>query len=504
MTLLIVVSLTANSQANTKGDSINLKLLSKTGVDRWNYLVEQTLQLADKNNAKALFLIEEAERSALNFGDSSCLVMCQRMRGQILFRLGKHREAVGIFDQALPVARRHRYAYEELAIVVALGISRSYSSEYDHALKDFFEAYQMSKDLQDTAYWALTQNNIGVIYYKLKDYGRALHYWKEAIESERSMGVHSYFKMINVSLAYANLGDFENAGNALSESIRICGEECPDAAMIHIKYASGTIHMGLKNAVLAEQDFLSSYQYSKKTANDRMMLDNIYMLADIYHERRQTFKALQYLDEGDSIIRKGIPFNLEVIKIYQRFSQLYMHIKNYEKAARYQSKYITLKDSIYNEGLTTRLMEAESEQLAKLEKLKVESQKEIIFLQEEALNRQNKMNMLAAIASIGIMGFSVMLYKSYRQKINLNKFLDRKIQERTLELESSRGELLKQLRQRELVAKRTSAVVLEKMFTLRGLSMTAREELSDPTAKLYFAKMENMANQVDAYVRSFS
>lgn len=235
-----------------------------------------------------------------------------------------------------------------------------------------------------------------------------------------------------------------------------------------------------------------------------MMLDNIYMLADIYHERRQTFKALQYLDEGDSIIRKGIPFNLEVIKIYQRFSQLYMHIKNYEKAARYQSKYITLKDSIYNEGLTTRLMEAESEQLAKLEKLKVESQKEIIFLQEEALNRQNKMNMLAAIASIGIMGFSVMLYKSYRQKINLNKFLDRKIQERTLELESSRGELLKQLRQRELVAKRTSAVVLEKMFTLRGLSMTAREELSDPTAKLYFAKMENMANQVDAYVRSFS
>ena len=163
-----------------------------------------------------------------------------------------------------------------------------------------------------------------------------------------------------------------------------------------------------------------------------------------------------------------------------------------------------MKDSIYNEGLTTRLMEAESEQLAKLEKLKVESQKEIIFLQEEALNRQNKMNMLAAIASIGIMGFSVMLYKSYRQKINLNKFLDRKIQERTLELESSRGELLKQLRQRELVAKRTSAVVLEKMFTLRGLSMTAREELSDPTAKLYFAKMENMANQVDAYVRSFS
>ena len=318
------------------------------------------------------------------------------------------------------------------------------------------------------------------------------------------MGVHSYFKMINVSLAYANLGDFENAGNALSESIRICGEECPDAAMIHIKYASGTIHMGLKNAVLAEQDFLSSYQYSKKTANDRMMLDNIYMLADIYHERRQTLKALQYLDEGDSIIRKGIAFNLEVIKIYQRFSQLYMHIKNYEKAARYQSKYITLKDSIYNEGLTTRLMEAESEQLAKLEKLKVESQKEIIFLQEEALNRQNKMNMLAAIASIGIMGFSVMLYKSYRQKINLNKFLDRKIQERTLELESSRGELLKQLRQRELVAKRTSAVVLEKMFTLRGLSMTAREELSDPMAKVYFEKMENMAKQVDAYIRSFS
>ena len=128
----------------------------------------------------------------------------------------------------------------------------------------------------------------------------------------------------------------------------------------------------------------------------------------------------------------------------------------------------------------------------------------IIFLQDEALNRQNKINMLAALASIGIAGFSVMLYKSYRQKINLNKFLDRKIRERTLELESSQGELLKQLRQRELAAKRASALVLDKMFTLRGLSMTAREELSDPMAKVYLEKMENMAKQVDAYIRSFS
>ena len=87
---------------------------------------------------------------------------------------------------------------------------------------------------------------------------------------------------------------------------------------------------------------------------------------------------------------------------------------------------------------------------------------------------------------------------------NLNKFLDQKIRERTLELESSQGQLLNKLRQRELLTKRASSVVLEKIYTLRGLSITAREELSDPMAKMYFDKMEEMSSQLDAYIRALS
>ena len=54
--------------------------------------------------------------------------------------------------------------------------------------------------------------------------------------------------------------------------------------------------------------------------------------------------------------------------------------KNFKKVEFYQSKYITLKDSIYNKELTTNLMKIEAEHLEKENKEKIEFQNRILAL----------------------------------------------------------------------------------------------------------------------------
>lgn len=123
----------------------------------------------------------------------------------------------------------------------------------------------------------------------------------------------------------------------------MCGDSCANGVTLHFKYAAGTIRLGLKEYDKAEQEFLASYELSKKAGSVRMLLDNIYNLSDLRLRDNDIGGALTYLREAEVVIQTGIPFNREIIEIHRRFSELYMASKNYEKAAIYQSKYIALR-----------------------------------------------------------------------------------------------------------------------------------------------------------------
>src|SRR5690606_28119369 len=136
---------------------------------------------------------------------------------------------------------------------------------------------------------------------------------------------------------------------------------CPPSAMLHIKYASGYINFGLHTLGEAERDYITSLEIARELNDHRMYLDNIYMLAKIHTKRNDYESAAIYLDQAQKVINRGVPFNIELIKVYGQMGELYLQIGDYERASYYQSQYILLKDSIYTEAVTTNLMEIETE-----------------------------------------------------------------------------------------------------------------------------------------------
>ena len=147
-------------------------------------------------------------------------------------------------------------------------------------------------------------------------------------------------------------------------------------------------------------------------------------------------------------------------------------------------------------------MEIESKHLEQENKSTIAKQEKAIIENQELIERQNKLNILSALVVILTVVIIFFLVRTYRKKQALNALLERKVQERTVELEVSRRELLREIRQREILIKRASSHIYEKVNTLKGLCVAAREEVADRAALEYLERMNSTSKKIEGYLES--
>jgi hypothetical protein len=100
--------------------------------------------------------------------------------------------------------------------------------------------------------------------------------------------------------------------------------------------------------------------------------------------------------------------------------------------------------------------------------------------------------------------FLIFLYLDYRRKRDLNIMLDQKIKERTRELESSRDELMRAVKEQDLRIHRASKDFSETMSTIKGLCVTGMIEVTDPTACSYMKMIDKSFVQLVSSLDRFS
>src|SRR5688500_9015663 len=95
------------------------------------------------------------------------------------------------------------------------------------------------------------------------------------------------------------------------------------------------------------------------------------------------------------------------------------------------------------------------------------------------LRRQKLLNIVTVCLAVTVIAFSSILYRNYCRKRHLNVLLDRKIRERTFELESSHHKLLSAVNEREFTIRRTRLQIVGTVNTIRGLCYAASKETKD-------------------------
>lgn len=498
----IIILFAANAQ---KIDSLRSLLQQKDGVEKVDVLFELANQyIRSDRDSVAVCVGMEGYRIAIGLNDSLRIVKTGRVMASALRYLGKVDSAIVIYQEILPFSQKLKDSDEYVVVLSGIGLAYNFKAEYDKALQFFFQELEQEKIRKDQEGLAITLNNIGIVYYKLKNYSKAKNLFEETIALKKKLNDKYDLDIayINLGLCYAYLKDFTHARPNIIQGIKICGGRRKDYVIESANFALGVISFGLKEYDSAENYFLRSYAISKRTRDIRYQFDNIDYLTQIYLHQNRIMDATQYLSLAEALINAGTPYNLEVIKVYSRFIELYNKTRNYEKATFYQQKYIQLKDSIYNEELTNKLMKIEAEHLGRENKAKIESQTQILHLKEAIIDRQQLLNIFACCMTVMLALLVILLIRGNRQKRIMNRILDEKVKNRTKQFEERQEALLYAHREDKKLIKEASYRMKSAITSIKGLCTTGVHDLADPSARRYIDQVDTLSNHLESDVKT--
>jgi hypothetical protein len=94
-----------------------------------------------------------------------------------------------------------------------------------------------------------------------------------------------------------------------------------------------------------------------------------------------------------------------------------------------------------------------------------------------------------AIVALLLIALTLVLFRSNRQKLEMNRLLDRKVRERTIEIESNCDALQRAYEERDLLLQKTSMEINTSLATVKGLCCTGLKDVDDPLAIQYLDRM---------------
>jgi tetratricopeptide (TPR) repeat protein len=493
LALFTFVCSISNGQSH-KIDSLKALTSNKIGTELCDIYLDLSLEYIDVDFRESLDYASKSLFVAINEHDSLRISRAERFRGASYRRLEVFDSALISLGKALRIARRIGDKDGMKATLNSLAIVYLMEASYAKALSYFFEARDIANILNDRFYTGAILNNIGLVYYKMSNYKKAAEYYEECLKFKIVIREFSNLDrlFVNLSLCYAFLDDFKRARECLkvaydqcdSTCVR-CENNCDSRFQIEAGYCAGIISFRSCNHREAEEFFTASQNLSISTDNRRFQLENIVYLCQLYVADGRFSLAHKYLIKGEQMA-SGTEYNLLKIQLYKQFCNYYFNKDEFRAASLYQTKYIHLKDSIYNEDLTQHLMviQAEAEQQENI--FHIESQQKILSLKDDIINRQQYLTFLSVIALMLLSALIIVLLRINFIKRNANVLLGQKIRERTAGLQSNYLEIQRICKTKQNLTEKTAREINALLNTVKGLSDVALNSASKDKKKILF------------------
>jgi signal transduction histidine kinase len=491
-------------------DSLKGLLSNVRGKPRFEVLYELARLNSTRDYDVALSYAAQANEVALSIGDSLAIVESSRAMGQMLLKLNNLEAAIQVFKPVLGVARRNQFKDQLKFLLNGIGLAYMYQASYDNALKYHFESLVIREGNQSEM--SISYSNIGLVYYKLRDFEQALQYFLRALESKREANDFYDIEdcLINIGSCYNALSENQKSLEYLNEALTYCQDNCDAERLGAIYYTLGSANLGLGNLEEARQHYESAYKIARQNANKRWEAENLFGLYEVSLREGNPNQAIQSLKQAE-VILDSIEYTELRISVFDAFANFYADRKDFQQASVYQDKYINLKDSVYSEQLISNL--------AKIKTNFEERQNiAIIASKNEALVRQQRFNIAIVIIAVlaGLLVF--VLYRSNlvkkrvnqalsdakvtiedqnRQLTSLNRNLERMVDARTIELQVANEALKRVNDELDNFIYKTSHDIRGPLASLKGMCNVAIMDVKDPLALDYFNKLDATAEKLN-------
>ena len=478
---ILVLTLSSFAVHAQKIDSLKSLLGASSGITKYDILFALAYEYSDVNDSLSLIYTDELYSLAHQMGDSSRIVKAGRIKAGQLRRLERLDEAIDVALNVLQIARRHNNLIEIKLLLNSLALSHTLMAEYDKALKYNFESLIAREAEGSKQEISIALNNIGLIYYKLKDYNKSIEYYTRSLVLKKEADdQHDLDRLlINIGLSYNYLGNYSEGKKYFEKALSICMDNCSYLIKLESQHGLGVSYFfGTANYTEALIHFQRSFEVAKKIDNARFQAENLIYMARIHTKNKDYAMASKMLLESQRLSSaKG--YNLLLIETYIHFSKLYNEVNDFKNEALYQAKYISLKDSIYNDDLIKNLTRVQSE-YEERENLKTIAEKdEVLKLKEEVISRQRQQYIFVFAITLLILSLAVALMWAGKLQRKANRLLADSRANLAKKVEERTAELLRVNKELDNFIYKTSHDIRGPLATFKGLCMVALIDIKD-------------------------
>lgn len=273
-------------------------------------------------------------------------------------------------------------------------------------------------------------NNIGVVYWKLNNYDKALEIYTESLkimkELENREGIVR--SLNNIGLIYLTLKNYEKALEILLETLKITKEIGDTNNIAYCLNNIGNNYWYLGNYDKSLEYYMESLKINEEINNKYGIAVSIKNIGGIYLKLKNYDKSLTYLKKGLKLAKEIEAKDL-LQNIYEAFYEFYNVKENYKKSLEYHRLYSEVKDSIFTEESSKKIAEMQT----KYETEKKEKENEVLRKNNEIQNseiiRQTNIRNSFIVISLLILILVFVIYQRYRGKKRANKMLSNKNQQ---------------------------------------------------------------------------
>jgi len=377
-----------------------------------------------------------------------------------MYRFSKPDSSIIFTKEALYLARQLKYERGESQALITLGENFRLEGDFPQALEDLFNALRISRNIGDKEMEGNSLDFIGIAYVDLGEYRQGLNYLYEAKKIEAKLPL----RMISFSLSYIgqayekmNMPDsalfFQQQALFFQQQGQTLGQDVPRSPLRSLILT----HLGIIQDRLGNQTQALSYYRDVIHIGDLLNLGTAqYLIAELFNTLNQPDSSLHYARLA--FINSQRSFQKTwVLEASNLLTKLYKAKNMLDSAFHYQEITMAMKDSLFGLEKFQRLQLLTINEQQHQHEI-IQRQKEI---QQEKERFENKIKMLALLATIGVfLLVAIILYRNNRQKQKANAVLEKTL----LNLKSTQAQLIQS----------------EKMASLGELTAGIAHEIQNP------------------------
>ncbi len=343
-----------------------------------------------------------------------------------------------------------------------IGIIYDLQGEYDTALVYYKKTLTLNTELGNQRGIGYSNNNIGAIYHNQGNLPEALNFYLKGLKARElagdATGISGSFT--NIGLVYSSLGEFDKALVYFQKAIELVEKNKNKLTAATLYSEIGLCYNKKKKFDLAEQFYRKALRLSVENGDKYAITLNLNCLGENFYALNKLDSATRYYvaaydtaalinSKVDMAIvlhnmgmllflqnkfKEALSRNFESEKIaneindlvllsgiYEAESNCYEKLNNPEKALTSYKKYISYRDSVFNEENTKKNVRTEmnfefdkKEAIGKAEQEK----KEAVAAAEK--RKQQIVLFLVCCVLILVLVFAVFAYRSFLQKKKAN------------------------------------------------------------------------------------